>query len=117
MASHEVVGRLDLCRGLVAIGQHCRINAPIARWRGILPCRRNRPSNARTQFASMTIAEEIATADQGAAAPKQPSRMLGSSAVTVALLSATVTFAVLAGLTPIAPTHQVVVSLLAVDAL
>jgi two-component system nitrogen regulation sensor histidine kinase NtrY len=65
----------------------------------------------------MTIAEEVATADQGAAAPKQPSRMLGSSAVTVALLSATVTFAVLAGLTPIAPTHQVVVSLLAVDAL
>ncbi|MEN3378088.1 MAG: two-component system, NtrC family, nitrogen regulation sensor histidine kinase NtrY [Hyphomicrobiales bacterium] len=43
--------------------------------------------------------------------------MLGSITVTVALLSATVTFAVLAGLTPIAPTHQVVVSVLAVDAL
>ena len=43
--------------------------------------------------------------------------MLGSIAVTVALLSATVTFAVLAGLTPIAPTHQVVVSMLAIDAL
>jgi two-component system, NtrC family, nitrogen regulation sensor histidine kinase NtrY len=65
----------------------------------------------------MTIAEEVATADQGASAPKQPSRMLGSIAVTVALLSATVTFAVLAGLTPVAPTHQVVVSVLAVDAL
>jgi two-component system, NtrC family, nitrogen regulation sensor histidine kinase NtrY len=65
----------------------------------------------------MTIAEEVATADQGASAPKQPSRMLGSITVTVALLSATVTFAVLAGLTPVAPTHQVVVSVLAVDAL
>src|SRR5436305_940833 len=65
----------------------------------------------------MTIAEEAATADPGASAPKQPSRMLGSITVTVALLSATVTFAVLAGLTPIAPTHQVVVSVLAVDAL
>jgi two-component system, NtrC family, nitrogen regulation sensor histidine kinase NtrY len=65
----------------------------------------------------MTLADEVATADQGASAPKQPSRMLGSITVTVALLSATVTFAVLAGLTPIAPTHQVVVSVLAVDAL
>src|SRR3982074_342515 len=65
----------------------------------------------------MTIAEEVATADQGASAPKQPSRMLGSITVTVALLSATVTFLVLAGLTPVAPTHQVVVTVLAVDAL
>jgi two-component system nitrogen regulation sensor histidine kinase NtrY len=65
----------------------------------------------------MTIAEEVTTADSGTSAPKQPSRMLGSITVTVALLSATVTFAVLAGLTPIAPTHQVVVSVLAVDAL
>src|SRR6266567_2876809 len=65
----------------------------------------------------MTIAEEVATVDQGASAPKQPSRMLGSITVTVALLSATVTFLVLAGLTPVAPTHQVVVSVLAVDAL
>ena len=52
----------------------------------------------------MTIAEEVATADTGASAPKQQSRMLGSITVTLALLSATVTFAVLAGLTPIAPT-------------
>ncbi|MEN3349622.1 MAG: two-component system, NtrC family, nitrogen regulation sensor histidine kinase NtrY, partial [Bradyrhizobium sp.] len=65
----------------------------------------------------MTTAEEIATADSGASAPRQQSRMLGSITVTVALLSATVTFAVLAGLTPIVPTHQVVVSVLAVDAL
>jgi len=65
----------------------------------------------------MTTAEEVAPADSGVAAPKQQSRMLGSITVTLALLSATVTFAVLAGLTPIAPTHQVVVSVLAVDAL
>ena len=65
----------------------------------------------------MTIAEEVATADTAASAPKQQSRMLGSITVTLALLSATVTFAILAGLTPIAPTHQVVVSVLAVDAL
>ncbi len=43
-------------------------------------------------------------------------RLLGSIAVVLALLSATVTFAVLAGLTPVAPTHQVVVSVLLVDA-
>src|SRR5439155_202730 len=40
-----------------------------------------------------------------------------SIAVGLALLSATITFAVLAGLTPVAPTHQVVVTVLAVDAL
>jgi two-component system nitrogen regulation sensor histidine kinase NtrY len=65
----------------------------------------------------MTFAEEVATAESGASAPKQQSRMLGSITVSVALLSATVTFAILAGLTPIVPTHQVVVSVLAVDAL
>src|SRR5437660_3962703 len=74
-------------------------------------------STANLSLHRMTIAEEVATAEQGASAPKQQSRMLGSITVTVALLSATVTFAVLAGLTPIAPTHQVVVSVLAVDAL
>jgi two-component system nitrogen regulation sensor histidine kinase NtrY len=42
-------------------------------------------------------------------------RSLGLAAVAVALLSALVTFVVLAGLTPIAPTHQVVVTLLAVN--
>jgi two-component system nitrogen regulation sensor histidine kinase NtrY len=42
--------------------------------------------------------------------------VLGLSAVAVALLSALVTFLVLAGLTPIAPTHQVVVTLLLANA-
>jgi two-component system nitrogen regulation sensor histidine kinase NtrY len=77
-----------------------------------IPC----PSR-ELSFASMTFAEEVATAESGASAPKQQSRMLGSITVSVALLSATVTFAILAGLTPIVPTHQVVVSVLAVDAL
>jgi two-component system nitrogen regulation sensor histidine kinase NtrY len=42
--------------------------------------------------------------------------MVGSVAVVLALLSAAVTFAVLAGLTPVAPTHQVVVTVLLIDA-
>ncbi|MFZ0986956.1 MAG: PAS domain-containing sensor histidine kinase [Xanthobacteraceae bacterium] len=40
------------------------------------------------------------------------SRLIGACAVGVALLSATATFLVLAGLTPIAPVHEVVVDLL-----
>jgi two-component system, NtrC family, nitrogen regulation sensor histidine kinase NtrY len=43
-------------------------------------------------------------------------RTLGVFAVVLALLSAFTTFVVLAGLTPIAPTHQVVVTLLLVNA-
>src|SRR3954467_10735420 len=67
----------------------------------------------------MTSAEDVAIADPagGASAPRLSLRVLGSVAVVLALLSAAVPFAVLAGLTPIAPTHQVVVSVLLVDAL
>src|SRR4051812_38545568 len=63
-------------------------------------------------------AEDVAIADPsgGASASRPPTRLLGSIAVGFALLSATVTFAVLAGLTPIAPTHRVVVTVLLVDA-
>lgn len=43
-------------------------------------------------------------------------RALGLAAVALALLSAIVTFVVLAGLTPIAPTHEVVVTLLLANA-
>jgi hypothetical protein len=64
----------------------------------------------------MTTAEDVAIADSGASAPRL-SRILGPIAVALALLSAAVTFAVLAGLTPLAPTHQVVVTVLAIDAL
>jgi len=58
---------------------------------------------------------ELATA---AAAPASGwlSRALGLAAVALALLSALLTFVVLAGLTPIAPTHEVVVTLLLANA-
>src|SRR5437764_6620062 len=63
-------------------------------------------------------AEDVAIADPsgGASASRLPTRVLGSIAVGFALVSAAVTFAVLAGLTPIAPTHRVVVTVLLVDA-
>jgi two-component system nitrogen regulation sensor histidine kinase NtrY len=66
----------------------------------------------------MTSTDDVAIADPtgGAPAPRLSMRLLGSIAVVLALFSATVTFAVLAGLTPVAPTHQVVVSVLLVDA-
>jgi two-component system nitrogen regulation sensor histidine kinase NtrY len=62
--------------------------------------------------------------DQAAAETTLPSspprrgetRVLGPIAVGLALLSAFVTFVVLADLTPIAPTHYVVVSLLLANA-
>ena len=66
----------------------------------------------------MTSAEEVATADPsaGAPAPRLVARVLGSVAVGLAMLSAAVTFFVLAGLTPLAPTHTVVVTVLVIDA-
>ena len=48
--------------------------------------------------------------------PRRELRMLGPIAVALALLSALITFVVLADLTPISPTHYVVVSLLAANA-
>jgi len=62
----------------------------------------------------MTTADQVAPLDPAAAAPMPvASRLIGAMAVGVALLSATATFLVLAGLTPIAPVHEVVVKLLA----
>src|SRR6478672_2413246 len=64
---------------------------------------------------------EPAVAAQPAGAPFDPtaagampvaSRLIGAIAIGVALLSATATFLVLSGLTPIAPVHEVVVKLL-----
>ena len=67
----------------------------------------------------MSNAGQAATAEvmTAAAAPASTwlARSLGLTAVAVALLSALVTFVVLAGLTPIAPTHEVVVTLLAAN--
>jgi two-component system nitrogen regulation sensor histidine kinase NtrY len=68
----------------------------------------------------MTNVGQAASAElvTAAAAPSAGwlARSLGLSAVAIALLSALVTFVVLAGLTPIAPTHEVVVTLLAGNA-
>jgi two-component system nitrogen regulation sensor histidine kinase NtrY len=62
-----------------------------------------------------------ALAAEAAQRPAESARfatgLLGPAAVLVALLSAFATFVVLAGLTPITPTHDVVVTLLGVNAL
>ena len=62
-----------------------------------------------------------ALAAEAAQRPAEPARfatgLLGPAAVLVALLSAFATFVVLAGLTPINPTHDAVVTLLGVNAL
>jgi two-component system nitrogen regulation sensor histidine kinase NtrY len=68
----------------------------------------------------MTNVGQAATAEQvtaaAAPAPGWLPRALGLAAVALALLSALVTFVVLAGLTPIVPTHEVVVTLLLANA-
>ena len=64
----------------------------------------------------MASADDAATGDARASAPRLSSRLIGSLAVVLALLSGAVTFAVLAGFTPIEPTHQVVVKVLAFNA-
>jgi len=63
--------------------------------------------------------EQAATAETALAGPsakRGETRVLGPIAVGLALLSALVTFIVLADLTPISPTHYVVVSLLLANA-
>jgi len=60
----------------------------------------------------MTTVDHVAPFDAGITPVPIASRVIGAIAVGVALLSATATFLVLAGLTPIAPIHQVVVDLL-----
>jgi two-component system nitrogen regulation sensor histidine kinase NtrY len=66
----------------------------------------------------MSTVEPITPAEYMTPAPPRwaGTRFVGPVAVALALLSALVTFVVLAGLTPISPTHRVVVSLLAVNA-
>jgi len=70
----------------------------------------------------MTTADQVAPLDSamepGKSAPMPvTSRLIGAIAVGAALLSATATFLVLSGLTPIAPVHEVVVKLLLGNAL
>jgi two-component system, NtrC family, nitrogen regulation sensor histidine kinase NtrY len=61
----------------------------------------------------MTTADQVASFDGTAAAPRPvASRLIGAIAVGIALLSATATFLVLSGMTPIAPVHDIVVKLL-----
>jgi two-component system, NtrC family, nitrogen regulation sensor histidine kinase NtrY len=61
----------------------------------------------------MTTVDQVAGLDPAGITPVPfMSRLIGTCAVGVALLSATATFLVLAGLTPIAPVHEVVVELL-----
>ena len=61
----------------------------------------------------MTTVDQVAPLDPVTATPMPvASRLIGAIAVGIALLSATATFLVLAGLTPISPVHQVVVDLL-----
>jgi two-component system, NtrC family, nitrogen regulation sensor histidine kinase NtrY len=61
----------------------------------------------------MTTVDQATPLDPAAAAPMpMASRLIGAVAVGVALLSATATFLVLSGLTPISPVHEVVVKLL-----
>ena len=64
--------------------------------------------------------DQAAINEAALAAPPQrrsASRVIGTVAVSLALLSAFVTFIVLADLTPVPPTHYVVVTLLLVNAL
>src|SRR4029077_6512267 len=91
-----------LRRGCVAIRQHCCIKASVPGSPG----------------GPMTV-EQAATAETAlAAAPakRNESRVIGPVVVGLALLSAFITFIVLADLTPISPTHNVVVTLLLVNA-
>ncbi|MBI1204304.1 MAG: HAMP domain-containing protein [Rhodopseudomonas sp.] len=63
--------------------------------------------------------EQATSADTPLAAPSSKrgeTRIMGPLAVALALISAFITFVVLADLTPIAPTHYVVVTLLLVNA-
>jgi len=73
-----------------------------------------------TNVGQVSTAEQVPAAESAsvatAPAPGWFARSLGLAAVAIALLSALVTFVVLADLTPIAPTHEVVVTLLAGNA-
>src|SRR5207253_6389394 len=67
----------------------------------------------------MTNVGQVATAELASAAAPAPgwiARLIGIFAVALALLSAALTFLVLANLTPILPTHEVVLRLLLFNA-
>jgi two-component system nitrogen regulation sensor histidine kinase NtrY len=75
---------------------------------------------SRSRPATMTTAQDIKPAAETPFSVSSPTsgatRFIGPIAVVLALLSALATFLVLADLTPISPTHRVVVSLLLINA-
>ena len=68
-------------------------------------------------MTSITSVDQTAPAETAAPALNRAVRVLGPLAAGLAMLSAFVTFVVLADLTPVAPTHTVVVTLLLINAL
>jgi two-component system, NtrC family, nitrogen regulation sensor histidine kinase NtrY len=71
------------------------------------------PLMCPSAIASMTTVDQVAPIETAVATPNPVgSRVIGGIAVGLALLSAVATFLVLSGLTPIAPVHEVVVTLL-----
>ncbi|HEY5964563.1 MAG TPA: PAS domain-containing sensor histidine kinase [Xanthobacteraceae bacterium] len=68
-------------------------------------------------MTSIASADRTTPAEIAAAPPDLAMRVLGPVASALAMLSAFATFVVLADLTPIAPTHKVVVTLLLTNAL
>jgi two-component system nitrogen regulation sensor histidine kinase NtrY len=69
-------------------------------------------------MTSAASVEQAATADVAGTAPTsgRSMRVVGAIAAALSLLSAFMTFVVLADLTPVAPTHRVVVTLLLINA-
>jgi two-component system nitrogen regulation sensor histidine kinase NtrY len=68
-------------------------------------------------MTSIASVEQTTPAEIAAPATSRAVRVLGPLAAVLAMLSAFATFVVLADLTPIAPTHSVVVTLLLINAL
>src|SRR6478736_3057682 len=68
-------------------------------------------------MTSIVSVDQTAPAEIAAPSANRALRVLGPIAAGLAMLSAAVTFVVLADLTPITPTHQVVVTLLLINAL
>jgi len=67
-------------------------------------------------MTSIVSVDQTASAEIAAPSANRALRVLGPIAAGLAMLSAAVTFVVLADLTPITPTHQVVVTLLLINA-
>src|SRR5262245_42443379 len=98
-------------RGNVAIGQHCCRKASFIVFTAF--------TSSGLCRGFMTSVDDVATgASSVPAAPVRQlaSGVIGPGAVVIALLSALATFLILMGLTPIVPTHPVVVSVLAANA-